>query len=208
MKPLLIFGAGGHAKAVIATALASGVLPDLVAADGSREKSFLGIPFLPAEDVAHIEGGFRFIVAIGNSSIRRQRFDWLLSVGGEPLTLVHPRASVSEYVEIGRGSVIFALAHIDPCVSIGENCILNAGAMIGHDSIIGDDCHISVNACLGGGCHVGRGAWVSIGAAIKEGVRIGEESFVSLGAILSHDLPAKHKAISPHKREAIILPIG
>jgi len=206
MKPLLIFGAGGHGRAVIGAAIESGLKPDLISDDHSDAKSMLGFPLLSSDDVRSL-GAFRFVVAIGTSSIRRAKFDWLVSLGGEPETIIHPRASVSPFACVGKGSVIFSLAHLDPCVEVGENCILNVAAHIGHDSIIEEDCHISANTVLGGGCIIKRGATINLGAIVNVGVTIGEYSELAMGALVSKDVPPHYRAISPHKKEAILLPI-
>jgi len=207
MKPFLIFGAGGHAKAVIEAARASNNAPDLIADDDPRASSFLGVPVLAANDIDKLPNGFRFVVAIGNCATRKEKFQWLCDLGGEPETIIHPRACVSSLSQIGAGTVIFPMATIDPCVSIGENSIINIGAVVGHDCRIGNHCHVSANAALGGGAVVEDCAWISLGASVQEGTTIGEGAFIAMGAMISRDVPAHHKAISPHRREAAILPI-
>lgn len=205
MNPLLIYGAGGHAKCVIETALACGQKVGAILDDHPHAETVLGVPVLRTDSFAPADlRYYRFIIAIGDCSIRCEKFDWLCNLGATPETLIHPRANVSSSANIGRGSVLFALSHLDPCVTVGDNCIVNVGALIGHDSIVEDDCHISANACVGGACHIGRGAWISLGASIKEGVQIGAGAFVGLGAMVSHDVPANCNAISPHRREAAI----
>lgn len=194
MKPLLVFGAGGQAKSVIATIHATGRSLDLVSVDGRHDSTFLGVPVIPASKVHALRGGFRFIVAIGDCATRRAKFDWLLSLGGEPETLIHPRANVSEFVEIGRGSVVFSMAHIDPCVSIGENCIVNIGAMIGHDCIIESHTHVSGLVVLSGGTHIGEGAWIGAGTSTRELSKVGAGAYIGAGSVIVRDIPARHVA--------------
>lgn len=207
MKPLLIFGAGGHAVVVISAANAAKDPPDLVIDDDPKSAKVMGIPLLCASELANFEKPFRFVVAIGDPVIRRNKTDWLISLGGEPISVIHPRANVSEQVSIGPGSVLFPLSHCDPCVSLGIGTILNAGALVGHNSQLRDYVHIAGNSLVGGRCHIGNNVWIGMGAHIKDGVTIGDDCFIAMGALVSHDIPPNHKAISPHRKEAIVLPI-
>jgi sugar O-acyltransferase (sialic acid O-acetyltransferase NeuD family) len=204
MNPLIIFGAGGHGKCIINAALLSRECPALVIDDAPKCAELLGVPVVRSYCPKQ---GFRFVVAIGHSETRREKFDLLVSYGGLPATIIHPAASVADGSEIGDGTVVLSGATIDPSVTVGENCIVNVGAIIGHDCTVGNDCHISGNASVCGGVTIGEGVWVGVGAIIKEGVTIGDGAYIAMGALVTHDIPPHHKAISPHRKEAMILPI-
>lgn len=201
----LIYGAGGHAKAVIDAAIESGSFPDAILDDHPTVDRLLGIPVFQTSSIV-LPPEFRFHVAIGNCKMRKEKFEFLRSLGGIPATVIHPFSSVSRFSEVGVGTSILHGAVIDPCVKIGDNCIVNDGAVIGHDSIIGNHAHVSANVALGGSCRVGECAWISLGASIQEGTRIGDRAFIGLGAMISRDVPADYNAISPHRKEAVFFP--
>lgn len=202
--PFYIFGAGGHAKCVFNAAIESRIEPSAFIVDHPNQNRLFETPIL---DVSRISGEFQFVVGIGDFKIRREKFNLLRFLGGVPVTIIHPAASVSRYATIGAGTVILSRAMIDPSVRIGENAIINVGALIGHDCIVEDDAHVSAGAVVGAMSHVGVGAFVGIGALINPGVDIGRECFIAMGALVNHDVPAFKKAISPNKRECLITEI-
>jgi sugar O-acyltransferase (sialic acid O-acetyltransferase NeuD family) len=208
MKPLIIFGAGGHAKEVIEAARASGMAVSAALDDHPTSDAILGVPIIRSSEIAREDLRlYRFVVAIGNCAVRREKFEALRDAGATPETVIHPRAYVSVSATIGRGAVILAMATVQASVAVGENSIVNVAALIGHDCRIGNHCHVSGGVSLGGSCVINDEAWVSLGASVKEGVIIGEGAFIGMGAMISRHVPAHHKAISPHRKEAAILAI-
>ncbi len=205
-NPLYIFGAGGHGRVIIDTAMECNDRPSIVLDDHPHAANLFGIQIFSAVDFP-FEPGFRFVVAIGDPAVRREKFEWLLGKGGLPATIIHPAASVSKQSTIGRGTLVFARAIIDPSVTIGENAIINAGAIVGHDSVICDDAHVSGGALVGANARVGQATFVGLGAIVSSGVKVGDGAFIAMGALVSHDVPDRFKAVSPHRREAILAPI-
>lgn len=191
MNRLAIFGASGHGKVVADVAMAAG-WQDVVFFDDAwpacqqngHWKVIGDFPALLAS--ASTFGGA--VVAIGNNSVRWDKHGHLKSAGAELVTLVHPRASVSPFGEIGRGSVVMAGAVINVDAQVGEAAIVNTGATIDHDCRLGDAVHISPGAHLAGGVVVGDLSWLGIGSSVRQGVRIGERVIVGAGAAVIHDI--------------------
>lgn len=178
-KQLVILGAGGHAKVVIATAHAAGY--EVVGAydDGSRQGEFvLGVPILGSTEEA-LASGYPAILGIGNNKARH-RLSSELSC--EWLTLVHPAATVHESVTLGAGTVVFAGVVVQPETIVGEHVILNTGCSVDHDCQLGDAVHVGPGARLCGGVSVGEGTLVGVGAAAIPCVRIGTWCVVGAGA--------------------------
>lgn len=205
--PFYIFGAGGQAKCIINALLESDDYPSAVIDDHPNSGSLLGVPLFSSDHHTLFQMPFRFIVAIGNPVIRREKFDMLKGLGGKPQSVIHPKASVSNYAQIGDGTVVFTNAMVDPCVAIGENAIINVGALVGHDSRVADDAHVSAGAIVGAMCRINEGAFVGIGAIVNPGVTVGPRCYIAMGALISKDVPADTKAISPQRKEAILLPV-
>jgi sugar O-acyltransferase (sialic acid O-acetyltransferase NeuD family) len=206
-KPFYIFGTGCQGRCILNAALEAGYRPSAFLDDHPQASDLLGVPIFVAAGFP-FEPGFRFVVGIGDCHRRREKFDLLLSKGGEPMTIIHPDSSVSRFSRIGAGTVVFAYALLDPCVRVDENCIVNAGAMIGHDAIVERDTHVSGGARVGAGCHIGEASFLGIGAIINNGVTVGRSAFLAMGALVSHDVPPHFKAVSPHRKEAVLTPIA
>ena len=191
-------GAGGHAKVVIEALLAvggvelHGLLDPNPALRGTR---VLGLPVLGNDDLlpqlarSGVSGFFMGVGSLGDARLRQRLFAWALSLGVEPVTVIHPRAVVSPSARVGRGTCIFAGAVVNAETILGENVILNSGALVEHDCQIGDHVHVATGACLGGGVVVGEGAHIGLGACVRQGIRVGRQSLVGAGAVVVKDVP-------------------
>ena len=198
MTLLLILGAGGHAKVVAETAIASGQFSEVAFLDdrcsGPHQRlSLLGFPVLgplalalePAQRV-HFASA---VVAIGNAAARLNWIEQLDLAGYELPVLVHPTAWVSPSAQIGSGSVVFAQAALQALAAIGAGSILNTGCSVDHDVQLADGVHICPGARLAGEVQVGSRSWVGIGASVIQQVRIGADVIVGAGTAVVSDLP-------------------
>ena len=183
-RPLIILGAGGHARVVVALARAAGY-------------SILGVcdPALPVNDVSRWEG----IEVLGNDSsldnfepdrvglvlgigqratgnLRESRYNALRAKGYEFPALVHPAAWVARGVALQDGVQIMAGAVVQPGCEIGENSIVNTRAGVDHD------------------CRIGRNVHVAPGATIVQGLHIGAYAVVGAGVTLLQDLAPEARA--------------
>lgn len=187
---LYVIGAGGHAKVVLATALAQGWSRDAVHlvddSPAAQGRVLLGQMVEGTSAPVLSDPGALAVLAIGANAARarlaaqaRCRF----------ATLVHPAATVHESVRLGAGTVVFAGAVIQPDATLGEHVILNTGASIDHDCHIGDVVHLAPGTRLAGGVRIGAGSFVGIGAVVLPGVGLGRDVTVGAGAAVIRDLP-------------------
>lgn len=193
--PVVVLGAGGHAKVVISTLQAMD-RPIFAALDDNEERwgtAILGVPVQgPMEAVLGLPNVVA-VIAIGDNAVRRrlaQRFD-----GVEWTTVVHPRAYVHASVRLGQGTVVFAGAIIQPDVVIGEHAIINTGATVDHDCSLGAFTHVAPGANLAGGVTVGDGVLLGVGSSVIPGRTIGEWTRVGAGGAVIHNLPAHVTAV-------------
>lgn len=200
MTSLLVLGAGGHAKVVAETALASGfasslaLLDDRCTALGSLP-SVLGWPVvgplvlsLQADTAAQFDAA---VVAIGHAATRLHWIQQLQAAGYHLPVLKHPTAWVSSSAQLGPASVVFAQAAVQAQVSIGTGVILNTGCSVDHDSQLADGVHICPGARLAGEVGVGPRSWIGIGASVIQKVCIGSDVCVGAGAAVVRDVPNK-----------------
>ena len=193
--PLVIVGAGGHAKVVADIARLTGYAVAGFLDDVDRARH--GTQFCGSVVLGGLEqlstlvhaGVRRAVVAIGDCGARLHVATCVTEAGMELAVLKHPRSIHSADVTIGPGTVLVAGAIVNPGASVGANVIINTAATVDHDCIVEDGVHIACGARLAGHVQVGRGSWIGIGAVVKERVRIGSQTIVGAGAVVLKDLP-------------------
>lgn len=185
--PIVIVGAGGHAKVILSilSALHENII-GLVDDDIARHHTtLLGSQVIgDLSFLTHWTG--RAVCALGHNSLRRAitlHYDHLTWVSA-----IHPRAYVHESVSLGDGSIVCAGAIIQPDVIIGKQVIINTAVSIDHDCQIGDYSHIAPGSHLGGGIEVGEGALIGLGSNIKPYTVVGPWSIIGAGSVVVHDI--------------------
>jgi sugar O-acyltransferase (sialic acid O-acetyltransferase NeuD family) len=189
---VVLVGAGGHAKVVLATLRACGCEVAFVVDDDTAKQGteWLGLPVVAPEGRL---GSAPAILGIGNNEQRARfarRFEsttWAQAV--------HPRAFVDPTASIGAGTVVFAGAVVQAGARIGRHAIVNTGATVDHDCVVGDFVHVCPGVHLAGGVVVGEGAFLGIGSVAKPAVHIGAWSIVGAGAAVVQDLEPHAKAV-------------
>lgn len=195
--PVIVIGAGGHAKVVLDTLLASGrQVIGLTEADPAKHgQHLLGVPILGGDDrlAAYPCDRVELLLglgSVGDASLRRKCFLALHQQGYRFATAIHPAAHIAREVSLGQGTVIMAGAILQPGCQLGENVIINTGARLDHDCRVGDHAHISPGAVLCGEVQVAAAAHIGAGATIIQGINIGEGSLVGAGAAVVRSVPA------------------
>lgn len=187
---LIIIGAGGHAKVVIATAQAAGYAVTGVFDDdpAARGRSVLGVPVRGRCCDIEPSQTETAVLAIGNNAVRRRLAEEFASLSW--VTLVHPAATVHPTARIAAGTVIFAGAVIQPDATLGAHAVINTGASIDHDCSIGDFVHVAPGTRLAGNVQIGEGTLMGIGSAVAPNVNIGAWSVLGAGSVAICDIPA------------------
>lgn len=180
--PVVVLGAGGHAKVVIGTLQEAGYTVEAVYDDHTDllGRMVLGVPVKGR--LADVEPGMQGIVAIGSNRIRQMIVAQLPGV--EWMTVIHPKAYVHNSVQIGPGTVVFAGAIIQPDVRLGAHVIVNTGATIDHDCTIDSYAHIAPGVNLAGEVMVGERAFIGIGSTAIPRRRIGARATVGAGSVV------------------------
>ncbi len=182
---LVVVGAGGHAKVVVATARAAGFEIEAVL-DDDRSKwgaDLLGVPVSGPVDRFSSRPG---VLAVGDN---RNRRDLAARLDLEWATLIHPSAWVDASASLGPGTVVLAGAVIQPEARLGSQVIVNTSASIDHDCALGDFVHVGPGARLAGQVKVGTGALLGVGSSLLPGISVGAWSAVGAGAAVIRDVP-------------------
>jgi acetyltransferase EpsM len=182
-RPIKIIGCGAHGRVVadIARAVGEpvsgfidddpGSAPANIQVEGPIEKA------IPRFAELH-----RFVVGMGEASVRRSFAEMVLAACGELAILVHPSAVIAPDAKIGCGTVVMAGAIINPGTIIGRFAIINTGAIIDHDNIIEDNVQIAPGCNLAGKVICRRDCFVGTGATIIPHTVVGEGAYVAAGA--------------------------
>ena len=186
-KRVLVLGAGGHAKAVIAALKLcgyeiAGVFDDCEAKWGTKLLGHLiEGPISNAEDVDVNTA----IIAVGDN---RQRQSIASGMNKRWLTLIHPQAFIDSTASVGVGSFVAAGAVVQPDAVVGDHCIINTSSSVDHDCQIDSFSHVCPGANLSGGVQIREGSMIGTGASIIPGKEVAEWSVVAAGACVTQSL--------------------
>lgn len=195
---LVVIGTGGHSRVVAETAqLLNYHIAGFIDLNFSGIKeTILGIPVLGGlETLMSLPSDFKYFVAVGDNSIRKQVFDDMVRKGNSPVTLIHPSAIISAEVKVGLGTIICAGCIINTKAQICENTIINTGSIIDHETVIESDSHIAPGCKIAGRTKIGKQSFVGIGATIIDQIELGESVIVGAGSVIISDVPANSKIV-------------
>ena len=189
-RPILLVGAGGHARACIDVIEqdARFVVIGLIGQPHEVGTRVLAYPVLGTDAdlpcVLREHACAAALVGVGQIKTptpRMRLFDLLEGSGCELPVIVSPHAYVSRHAVIGAGSIVMHGAIVNAGAVIGRNCILNSLALVEHDAVIGDHCHISTGAAVNGGVRIGEGTFVGSHSSVREGLTIGDYCVIGMG---------------------------
>jgi acetyltransferase EpsM len=181
-RSYVIYGAGGHAKVIVDLILEYKGKIECVFDDNIEDENatFMNIPVLKYNPELYKDS--KMIVAVGDNKIRKALAQKLKH---NFATLIHPKASVSEFALIGKGTVVLANAVIQAEVSIGDHSIVNIGACVDHEVSISDFVHIGPMAYIGGAALIKNGVKIDPGVIVLRNTEIAENSHITPLSLVS-----------------------
>ncbi|EGR2558369.1 acetyltransferase [Vibrio alginolyticus] len=187
-----ILGASGHGKVVAEIAELNGYTN--IEFFDDRWPGLQNVEHWPvkgnSETLLKIAAQFDLtVIAIGNNKIRLEKQNQLSTAGAKFSVLEHPRATISRYSQLDKGTVVMAGAVINPFVKVGKACIINTAATIDHDCSLADGVHVSPGCNIAGGVTIGEGSWLGIGSQVKQLISIGTGVMVGAGATVLNHVP-------------------
>lgn len=196
-KAVVIYGGGGHAKALIELIEAegrfhaAGILDDHLAA-GSK---IFAVPVLGGGDLLarlKAQGIGQVINAVGGIGdiVPRLRiYERILAAGLKVPSVVHPRAYIEKSAVLAEGGQVFFNAYIGSDCRVGFGCIINTGAILSHDCVLEEYVNVSPGAILAGAVKVGARTLIGMGATINLGVKVGSGVRIGNSAVVKADVP-------------------
>lgn len=196
-KPVIVLGAGGHARAILEALRALGRDVTAVAVTARAPASTGQRAALPAmtedEVLALAPQSIELAMGIGTvepSPLRRQVFDKFRAAGFGFATIVHPSAVVASDAILGEGAVVMAGAIVQAGCRVGANAIVNSGVILEHDGVVGAHAHLASGCVLAGGVRVGEQALVGAGATVIQSLTVGDGALVAAGSVVIRDVAA------------------
>jgi sugar O-acyltransferase (sialic acid O-acetyltransferase NeuD family) len=198
MKPIVFWGASGHAKVLAEFMSDAGFnLVALFDNDPVIPSPFPDLPLYRGEkgftewnrQRSTNEDYFGLVAIGGNRGAARLALQNFFRLHGliSPLA-IHPTAFVARSVQIGEGSQVLAKAAVCADVVVGRASIINTASGIDHECRLGDGVHIGPGATLSGCVNVGQNSFIGAGAVILPRVTIGANSVIGAGAVVTKDV--------------------
>lgn len=198
-KPLVMLGAGGHA-AVLAEILLEQkqpliavVAPDPISANSplaglkhiASDEQLLNT-YTPQE-VELVNG----LGSIPGNNLRWKLFEFFSTKGYRFVSVISPKANLSNYLELAEGVQIMMGAQVQTNASIGKNSIINTGAIVEHDCKIGAHNHLAPGVTLSGGVMTASQVHIGTGASVIQNIQIGEQAVIGAGTTVVKNVPAQ-----------------
>ena len=193
--PIIVLGAGGHAKVLIDALLLLGANVIGVVAPESGRQVIAGLPVLGGDEAVegYAAGAVRLVNGVGSVARpvqRREVYEHFKSRGYVFQSVIHPSAIIARDVELGEGTQVMAGAVIQAGSRIGANAIINTRAAVDHDCRIGAHVHIAPGVTLCGSVSVEEGAHLGSGSTVVQGISIGPGCLVGAGSLVIQDVPS------------------
>jgi sugar O-acyltransferase (sialic acid O-acetyltransferase NeuD family) len=195
-RPLLLIGAGGLAREVLAAVRAGNDWTPLGALDDDPNRhgtEIDGLPVLGSTDLVHEHTDAAVIVCVANALRPRSRATVVQRLGlpdDRYGTVVHPAASLAAGTEVGHGGILLAGVVVTAPQRIGSHLVAMPHVVLTHDDGVGDFVTLAGRATLAGGVHIGQCAYLGQGSMIRENTKIGEGAVIGMGAVVLSDVPA------------------
>jgi len=198
MKDILIIGNGGHAKEV------AFLIEEINRAE--ENWNILGFISKGSEEVGATNGKYRAYCS--DEDIVKTDVESALVFGiGDPVivgklqakfsinsnlifpNLIHPKTSGDfEYINMGKGNVIFAGTVLTTNINIGSYNVFNLNCTVSHDSGIGNCNIISPSVNISGEARIGNNVFLGTGVQLLQRVSICDDAIVGAGAVVAEDI--------------------
>ncbi|MGL5255767.1 MAG: acetyltransferase [Proteocatella sp.] len=194
-KPVIVLGAGGHAKVLINSLIQQGIeIIGITDNDKAKHsKMILGKEIIGSDELIYKYSSkdiwlVNGIGSINSMNLRQNIYFKFKQEGYFFSEVIHPDTIIAKNVKISEGVQIMAGAIIQPGCVIGENTIINTKSAIDHDCIISRNVHIAPGCTLCGGIYVGESTHIGTGTVIVQNKRIGNNVLLGAGSLVLDDI--------------------
>jgi len=134
------------------------------------------------------------VSGIGVPNVREKTIKKAIAAGFSFSTLIHPNVEMSQWIEIGEGTVICAGNILTTNITLGKHVQINLDCTIGHDVVMEDYATLAPGVHLSGYVHVGERVYIGTGAVIINGIKgkpivIGKDAVIGAGTCVTKSIP-------------------
>ncbi len=200
-KPIIILGAGRHAKVLIDLINISGrKIIGVTDPEKNTGEDCLGFPVLGADDKVFEYSPLEIELVNGLAEFSKKdlrvKITKIMHDRGYFFTpVIHPSALIASNVRLSEGVQIMAGVIIQSGAEIKSSTIINTGAIVDHDCTINEHCHIAPGVILNGSVIIGAHTHIGTGAMIIQDVTVGKNCVVAAGSLIYKDTPSNTKVI-------------
>ena len=186
---LIVVGAGGHSRVVLAILSYYNNYNVIGVADSTSRSIGEKIDYTKIsytwEDLSSLydNGVKHAVIAIGDNKKRSTLFCQLKKIGFKFPNIIHPNAFVEKNAIFGSGNLITMGANIGSSVEIGNNCIIY-GSTIEHETKIENNVFIAPSVSIAGRVKLGDSCFIGIGSSVVEKITIGKRATIGAGSVV------------------------
>ena len=116
-------------------------------------------------------------------------------------TVIHPKANIANYSQIGVNVLIMAGVCITHNALINNHVCILPNTVIHHDSYIGEYTLIGSNVTVAGNTLIGQNCYIGSGSSIMNNLNIGDEVMVGMGTSVIRDVISGAKVVGNPARK-------
>lgn len=205
-RPVVLLGAGGHARVVLDVLRLRGYqvvgvcAPELPAGSQWQRLSALGedvvLEALDPAEVWLVNG----IGPMSGNMVRRRVHEEGSVRGYTWLTLDHPSCVRAEDVSLAEGVQLMAGVVVQPGCRLEAGVVVNTRATIDHDCQLDEHVFVGPGAVLCGAVKAGRGVFIGAGAIVLPGIHLGEGAIIGAGAVVTRSVEAGRTVVGSPAR--------
>lgn len=195
MKDIAVIGSGGFSKQVIEIIEQInvrkkeynliGIIDDNNDLIGSEVLGYEVIGDTNYLDKLSQETQVHGVIAIAKAKVRNAIAKKLEKVNW--VNLIHPKAIVSNYVDMGVGNIICGGVVINPDLKLGNHCHINIGTTLGHDVTMYNYVTVMPGSRISGNVTLKDNTTVGTGSTIIQGLTIEEDVVLGAGSVTVRD---------------------
>lgn len=197
MKPIVVFGIGKIAEAIVGDFLDSSshqIAAFTVHDEYLAPSPYDGIPVIPFRRMAdsYPPSKYDAFVATGYQGMNTLRADMVNAVrqlGYELARLIHPNACVSNYAQLGENCLVMPFASVLPRTTLADNVFVWNNVVIAHHTSIGENCWLAAGANIMGSVDIGANCFVGATATVGHDVQIGSRCFLGAASLVTRNIP-------------------
>ena len=193
-KPIIIIGAGGHAKVVYDSLIeCQRRVLGFISPNQEKDTSFCDLKIIGNDNAVSQYNPLDVDLAngIGFMHNNQNRFNIAKRMrddGYTFTTIIHPSAIIGTNVELEEGVQIMAGAVVQPGTKIGKDTIINTGVILDHDCHIEKNCHLATGVVCSGNIKIKENTFIGAGSVIIQDISVGKNCMVAAGSVVFQNL--------------------